>query len=281
MQEILTYLSSRSADGLVSFRVQAEAAAFFSLHLGDVEKIALENGLLPARYQRNRHMISTGQQLVLLQSRVAVFGCGGLGGYIIEELARLGVGHLVIVDPDVFEEHNLNRQLFSSPSLLGEKKVAAALKRVAEINPTVRVRAIDEEVTEKNGPAILENVSVAADGLDSVPARMILARLCARLAIPLVHGAIAGWYGHVASQFPGEETLEMIYARKQEKGIETTLGNPSFTPAVIASLQVAEIVKIVLQTGENVRKRLFAVDLYHMEANTFPLAGDKEETGDA
>lgn len=276
MRDIPAYLASRSEDGLLPFRVQAEAAASSSLHLGDVEKIALENGLLPARYLRNRNMISTEQQLALLQSRVAVFGCGGLGGYIIEELARLGVGHLVVVDPDVFEEHNLNRQLFSSMSLLGEKKVNAALRRVAEINPAVRVRAIDAEVTEENGPAILEKVTVAADGLDSVPARRTLAGLCARLAIPLVHGAIAGWYGHVASQFPGEETLEMLYARKQDKGIETTLGNPSFTPAVIAGLQVAEIVKIVLQTGENVRKRLFAVDLFHMEVNTFPLAGDDE-----
>jgi len=281
VQEVLAYLSSRSEHSLLPFRVQAEAAASYSLHLAEVEKIALENGLFPARYQRNRNMISAGQQLSLLQSRVAVFGCGGLGGYIIEELARLGVGHLVVVDPDVFEEHNLNRQLLSSPSLLGEKKVRAALQRVAEINPAVRVEAIAEEVTEKNGPAILEGVTVAADALDSVPARITLSRLCARQTIPLVHGAIAGWYGHVAAQFPGEETLEMLYAQKQEKGIETTLGNPSFTPAVIASLQVAEIVKIVLHTGENVRKRVLAVDLFHMEVNSLPLAKDEEQTGGA
>ena len=78
-------------------------------------------------------------QLRLFRSRVAVIGCGGLGGYLIEQLARLGVGTLVLVDPDVFEEHNLNRQLLSSPAHLGIPKVDVARERVAAINPAVTV----------------------------------------------------------------------------------------------------------------------------------------------
>ena len=111
VKEIVSFLQENAENALLPFPVQQEAGQRFSLHIAEVEEIALAHDLLPARYQRNRAMISIQQQLLLLQSKVAVFGCGGLGGYIIEELARLGVGRITVVDPDVFEEHNLNRQL--------------------------------------------------------------------------------------------------------------------------------------------------------------------------
>src|SRR6185369_3162533 len=104
-----------------------------------VEEVALDRGILPARYQRNRKAISVQDQLTLFRSRVAVIGCGGLGGYVVEELARLGVGTIVVIDPDVFEEHNLNRQLFSSPANLDTAKVEAAAKRIGEVNPAVNL----------------------------------------------------------------------------------------------------------------------------------------------
>ncbi len=272
MQEILSFLTEQAGDGLLPFTAQKEAARRFSLSLSRVEEISLSHEILPARYQRNRRMISISQQLALCRSRVAVFGCGGLGGYIIEELARLGIGHIIAVDPDVFEEHNLNRQLFSTPDLLGEKKVAAAAQRVAAINPAVTLYQVAEAFSSQNGSAILRDVHVAADALDSIAVRLSLAATCSRLGIPLVHGAIAGWFGHLAVQFPGETTLEQIYAGKREQqGIEAGLGNPSFTPAVVASLEVAEIVKILLQTGDSLQNRYLVVDLYHMEINSLPL----------
>ena len=275
MQEIISFLADQLLDGLLPFKAQAETADHFSLSLSEVEAIALSNGILPARYQRNRKLISIDQQLALLQSRVAVLGCGGLGGYIIEELARLGVGHIVAVDPDVFEEHNLNRQLFSTPDLLGEKKVVAAARRVAEVNPAIKIQPVAEAVNEGNGPEILQGVNVAADALDAVPVRLTLASVCDHMNISLVHGAIAGWFGHLATQFPGDKTLERIYAlKKAPQGIETALGNPSFTPAVVASMQVAEIVKILLNTGDSLRNQYLAIDLYHMEVNTLPLSKD-------
>jgi molybdopterin/thiamine biosynthesis adenylyltransferase len=237
-----------------------------------VEEISLSHKILPSRYQRNRQMLSVRQQLALCTSRVAVFGCGGLGGYIIEELARLGVGNIIAVDPDVFEEHNLNRQIFSTPDLLGEKKVVAAARRVAEINPAVTLHQVSEAFSRENGSAILQDVHVAADALDSVHVRLALAEKCNQQRIPLVHGAIAGWFGHLAVQFPGETTLAQIYAgKKGQQGIEAGLGNPSFTPAVVASMEVAEIVKILLQTGDSLRNQYLAIDLYHMEVTTLPL----------
>ena len=103
--------------------------------LAEVEGVALSLGLMPARYQRNQQIITVQDQLKLFRSRVAVIGCGGLGGYVIEELARLGVGTLVAIDPDIFQEHNLNRQILSTTDALGRAKVELAAERVAEINP--------------------------------------------------------------------------------------------------------------------------------------------------
>ena len=266
VKEIAAFLKKNAENGLLPFSVQQEAGQRFSLHIAEVEEIALGHDLLPARYQRNRAMLSIQQQLSLLQSKVAVFGCGGLGGYIIEELARLGVGRITVVDPDVFEEHNMNRQLLCTQELLGKKKVDAAVQRVAAINPAVRLQAFDVAFGQNNSTELLNDVTVAADALDSIPVRLVLAEACKDQNIPLVHGAIAGWSGHVAVQYPGENILQHLYAgKKTGHGVEKQLGNPSFTPAVIASLEVAEIVRILLKTEPLLPRRYLAVDLYYME----------------
>ena len=174
MKETIAFLQKNAEGDLLPFSVQQEAGQRFSLHIAEVEEIALGHDLLPARYQRNRAMLSIQQQLSLLRSKVAVFGCGGLGGYIIEELARLGVGRITVVDPDVFEEHNLNRQILCTQELLGKKKVDAAARRLAAINPAVRLQAFDVAFGHGNSAEILKGVTVAADGLDNIPARLDL-----------------------------------------------------------------------------------------------------------
>jgi molybdopterin/thiamine biosynthesis adenylyltransferase len=109
-------------------------------------------------------------------------------------------------------------------------------------------------------------VTVAVDALDSISCRLELAATCTELDIPMVHGAIAGWYGHVATQLPGDTTVQSIYRNWVEgKGIEKQLGNPAFTPAIVASLQVAEVCKIVLGKGELLRNRKLSIDLLDME----------------
>ncbi len=271
MENILDFLLERLKDGLLPWAAQKEAAELFGWSYAAVEELALENGIFPARYQRNRNMISVAEQLQLFRSSVAVIGCGGLGGYVIEELARLGVGRIVAVDPDIFEEHNLNRQLLSSPGNLGKPKVEAALTRVNEINPAVTVTPIRDAFCTANGPELLEGVTVAVDALDSIAYRLELAETCTELGIPMVHGAIGGWYGHVTTQLPGDSTVQSIYRNWVEgKGIEKHLGNPAFTPAVIASLEVAEVCKIVLGKGDLLRNRKLSIDLLDMEIHEIP-----------
>ena len=264
--DTLAALQEGSRDGLLPWSAHCALAERFGITLAAAEGLALEHGLLPARYQRNRNMISVAEQLRLFRSKVAVIGCGGLGGYVIEELARLGVGRIVAIDPDVFEEHNLNRQLLATPATLGRAKVEAALDRVAQINPAVAVSAVQDALCAANGGRLLAGVTVAVDALDSISYRLELAQVCTDGGIAMVHGAIGGWYGHVATQLPGDTTVQSIYRHwRAGKGIEQQLGNPAFTPAVVASLQVAEVCKLLLGRGELLRNRKLSIDLLSME----------------
>jgi molybdopterin/thiamine biosynthesis adenylyltransferase len=272
MTALQTFLKENAVGGLISWQLQQRAAEKFQLTVAEVETVILQAELLPARYQRNQQMISTAQQLQLLQSQVAVVGCGGLGGYILEELARLGVGQIVAIDPDVFEEHNLNRQLLSSIELLGTSKADAAVQRIAEINPAVKVRPINLAFGKENGQDMLAGVDLVIDAVDNVPTRLDLAEVCCQINVPMVHGAIAGWYGQVVTVYPGEDTLQKLYAKwNGGKGIEAKLGNPSFTPAVVASLQVAEACKLLLGQGRPLRKKMLSVNLLDMQFDEIPL----------
>jgi len=266
VETIQDFFHSRVQGDLLPWNAQVEAMERFGLPCRVAEELVLALGLLPARYQRNRSTISTSQQLTLFRSRVAVIGCGGLGGYVLEELARLGIGTIVAVDPDVFEEHNLNRQLLATPATLGRPKVVAAAARIAEINPAVTVIPYRLAYGPGNGHELLGGSDLVVDALDSIPTRLALADSCAELGIPLVHGAIGGWYGQVTTQFPGDDTLQQIYRHwASGKGVEQQLGNPAFTPAVVASLQVAEVCKLLLGEGEPLRRRKLVINLMDME----------------
>jgi len=278
MSTLQAFLKEHADEDLVAWEHQVEASRRFGLTITETEYAILDNGLLPARYQRNRRTISQSGQRMLFQSQVAVIGCGGLGGYIIEELARLGVGRIIAIDPDVFEEHNLNRQLFSNPANLGKAKTEAAARRIAEINPAVTLVPIQAAFSPENGVDLLGDCNVVVDALDTIQVRLELAEVCAAMKIPLVHGAIAGWFGHVATQFPGDETVQTIYRSwKNGKGIEQALGNPSFTPAVVASLEVAEVCKLLLGQGTPLRGRQLTIDLLSMEMHVISLFEEHEE----
>lgn len=266
MSKIQEYFKEKAAGGLLPWQFQQEAAERFGATLAQVEEAALEAGVLPARYQRNQKTLSTAQQLTLFQSRAAVIGCGGLGGYVVEGLARLGVGELVAVDPDVFEEHNLNRQLLSSTENLGYPKVRAAAERVRAVNPAVTLTALEKAFDSSTAGEILPGCRVVVDALDSIGARLQLARSCTEYKIPLVHGAISGWYGQVTVQQPGDDTLQRIYGSAPgDKGIETEMGNPSFTPALVASLQVAWACRILLGLEGRERRGLIYINLLDMQ----------------
>jgi molybdopterin/thiamine biosynthesis adenylyltransferase len=272
MKKLAEFLKANAKGDLLSWDAHKKAMKEFGLTCRDIDEAALALDILPARYQRNRKTITTALQRKLFQSKVAVIGCGGLGGYIIEELARLGVGTIKAIDPDFFEEHNLNRQILCKVSDLGKPKAKVARARVKAINPAIKTISITIPFSQENGVALLKDMDIAVDGLDSVPTRIELAECCAALNIPLVHGTIGGWYGQITTQLPGDGTVQMIYRNCiDSKGVERMLGNPSFTPAVIASLEVAEVCKLLTGQGTLLRKKMLFINMLDMEVDQIEI----------
>lgn len=223
------------------------------------------------RYQRNMNALSPEENSRLKDFHVAVVGCGGLGGYIIEMLARLGVGTLTVIDGDVFDETNLNRQLLSDESKLGTPKVLSAVERIGRVNSQVKVNPIHDLLTAENGLGMIRGKDLVFDALDNVASRLVLEDLCEEAHVPLVHGAIAGWFGQVSTIMPGDRTLHGILPEGVDKGIETELGNPAFTPALVASIEVAEGIKVLFGREGILRNKLLTIDLLSHEYEVLAL----------
>ncbi len=236
----------------------------FNVSGRDVEITALEHGIVPERYARNMKMFSTEDQAALLQSQVSVVGLGGLGGAVIEILARIGIGTLHLIDGDTFEDSNLNRQFLSSPKLLPTSKSDAALKRINDINPSIVGRPFDEHLNDENALALINQSDVVVDCLDTLDSRFVLERASKKIGAPLVSAAVAGASGHVTSIFPEDRGLELIYgnqAGQKRKGAEASLGCLPQAVTLLASIEASEVIKIVLGKGSVLKNKLFVIDL--------------------
>lgn len=219
------------------------------------------------RYLRNIPALSEEECRLLHEKRVLVAGCGGLGGNLINMLSRVGVGHLRIVDGDIFEATNLNRQLFSEIPVLGVNKAMAAAERVARINPEISVEPIPQFVTEENAPALLADCDLVLDALDNIPSRRLLAAACARANVPFVYGAISGWVAQAAVSHPGDGLIETLYPQDVIVRDKSVL---SFTPALCAALQASLCVKLLVgrpvETG-----KIYYFDLLNQEFEIIPM----------
>jgi len=251
-------------------KVAAESHA--TLH--DVYIEALTLGICPYRYLRNRETIGLQEQLRLAKSRVAVIGAGGLGGQVILLLSRIGIGTLIVVDYDVFDETNLNRQALSSMETLGKPKTESAAAMVRSINPGVKVIPFQVKLDPSNAPEILAGSNVVVDALDTVRDRFVLERTTKKLGIPLVHGALAGFEGQMMTIFPDDPGLKHLYRNEgtggdKSKRPESILGVPTLTPSLIATLEAMEVLKIILKQEKIFRNTMVHVDLETGQVDRF------------
>jgi molybdopterin/thiamine biosynthesis adenylyltransferase len=228
----------------------------------------LQDDVIPERYIRNLNAITATEQTQLLEARVGVCGCGGLGLNVINYLARMGVGHITVWDPDVFNESNINRQLLASNRTLGQSKVEECSRYVRDINPDIKITALSCR-WEESDPGIFNQQQVIIDALDNISSRLALAEACDRASLPMVHGAVGGWYGQVTVIMPGDKILETLYSDLERSGIEKEQGTLSFTAAIIAGLQAAETIKLLLNRESELCSEICMVDLLDMDMERF------------
>ncbi|WP_196716884.1 molybdopterin-synthase adenylyltransferase MoeB [Actinomyces trachealis] len=220
------------------------------------------------RYARNILVpeVGTAGQERIRAARVLIVGVGGLGSPVALYLAAAGVGTLGLVDPDVVEISNLQRQVLHSTEAVGTLKTASAHAALTALNPDVAVVAVPERVTEDNALEVLGGWDVVVDATDNVPVRYLLGDTTVRLGVPFVHGAVLGTYGQVGvfdvEHGPCYRCLRPVPppAGSVPTGVEA--GVLGVLPGVIGSVQAAEVLKLVVGGARPLIGRLLVFDAW-------------------
>src|SRR5262245_29501915 len=234
------------------------------------------------RYKRHLSLTEVGSegQRTLLESRVLVVGAGGLGSPALYYLAAAGVGTLGVVDPDVVDASNLQRQILYGTPDVGRAKLEAARERIERLNPDVRVETHAEKLEAKNAQRIIEGYSVVLDGTDTFPSRYLINDVCVWLRKPLVHGSVMRFEGQVSvfdaargpcyrCLFPEPPPAELA-PNCAEAGVLGVL------PGAIGVLQATEVLKLLLGAGDPLIGRLLVYDALAMEFQTFRVPKDPD-----
>lgn len=254
----------------------------FNISCRELEIASLESEIIPERYVRNMKSLSCEDQITLLKSKATIVGLGGLGGSVCETLARIGVGTLNLIDGDVFEESNLNRQVLSNESNICIPKADASKNRVTEINSSVTVINHREFLNDKNASAFIENSDIIIDCLDSLPGRFVLENASKKAGCKFISAAIAGYYGQITTIFPEDPGLKLIYGEAKNapnKGAETSLGTLAHCVSLLASLECSEAIKVLLNKGSLLRNKLLIIDLFDNSFEIISLLNSSKPNG--
>src|SRR5919198_400368 len=222
------------------------------------------------RYSRHLIIPDVGMdgQKRLKAARVLCVGAGGLGSPLSLYLAAAGVGTIGIVDFDVVDYTNLQRQIIHSTQDVGRKKLASAAEKLTAINPHVEVRPFETRLTSENAMEILREFDVVVDGTDNFPTRYLVNDACVLLGKPNVYGSIFRFEGQ-ATVFAYEDgpCYRCLYPEPPPPGLVPSCaegGVLGILPGLIGVVQATEAVKIILGAGETLKNRLLLYDALHM-----------------
>ncbi len=233
------------------------------------------------RYARHLMLPEIGEagQARLLRSRVLLLGAGGLGSPAAMYLAAAGVGTLGIVDGDVVDASNLQRQILHGTDGLGQPKVQSAAERIGRLNPDVTVVPIQERLTRENVDRIFDDGwDVVVDGLDNFPTRYLVNDASVFKGIPVVHGSIFRFEGQVTTFWPGRgPCYRCLYPEPPPPGLAPSCaeaGVLGVLPGIVGTLQATEAIKILLGLGEDLVGRLLQYDALGASFRSFRLRRD-------
>ena len=218
-------------------------------------------------------------QKKLLASRVLIIGMGGLGSPIAMYLAAAGIGHLVLVDDDVVELSNLQRQIAHGNSDIGLSKVESAKQTVQQLNPEIKVTTYAERLDTQRLNDEIAASDIVIDGTDNFTTRFALNESSVKNKTPLVSGAAIRMEGQVSvfNKTPASPCYRCLY--KDEGELDTSCSaNGVLSPVVgiIGSVQATEAIKVLLDIGETLDGKLLVLDALHMEWRILKLKKDPE-----
>jgi adenylyltransferase/sulfurtransferase len=241
------------------------------------EKVASLNNDEILRYSRHLIMPEVGMegQLKLKQAKVLCIGAGGLGSPLALYLAAAGVGTLAIVDFDVVDFTNLQRQIIHGTSDVGRKKLDSAADTLSEINPTIEIRKFDTRLSSSNALELFREFDIVADGTDNFPTRYLVNDACVLTGKPNVYGSIFRFEGQ-ASVFATKEgpCYRCLYPEPPPPGLVPSCaegGVLGILPGLVGVIQATETIKLILGSGEPLIGRLLLVDALAMRFRELKL----------
>ncbi len=225
-----------------------------------------------SRYSRQIRFLPIGEegQRRIRAARVAIVGCGALGSFQAEALARAGIGMLRLIDRDFVEWSNLQRQFLFDEQDAAEAlpKAAAAARRLAKVNSEVALEPVIADLTPSSAEELLEGIDLILDGTDNFETRYVINDVAVRGGVPWIYGAAVGSYGLKLAIVPGSTAcLRCVYPESPTGAQPTceTAGVMSSVTATIAALQVADALRILAQGADQIVARLTTIDVWSGE----------------
>jgi len=210
----------------------------------------------------------------LKKARVFIAGAGGLGSSSATYLAAAGVGTLRIVDHDKVEPSNLNRQVLHWPADIGQTKVGSAQSKLKQLNPELKIEAIEEKITQANVSRLVAGCDLIVDAMDNLPTRYLLNKVAIENNIPFFHGAVYGFEGRALTVIPGRTAcLRCVYRGAIPEETFPVIG---VTPAVIGCIQATEVIKYLVGMGQLLADRLLVYDGLNMKFTEFKVKKDPD-----
>ena len=211
------------------------------------------------RYQKNIGAISRQEQEIIRRKKIMVVGCGSIGGFVIEGFARMGIGRMMAVDNEIFEQTDLNRQPFSTEKNIGKEKVYVARERVKEINSDVLFSGINDDIRNVK----IEGVDIIIDCSNSINTKSFLKKLSDDTRTMLVSGAIGGWKGTVCISRPSGEVFENEYIHEVEK-LQAEGSLTYFSAGFIASAIISQCLSMLLDRDGSSEEKIYKFDLENL-----------------
>jgi molybdopterin/thiamine biosynthesis adenylyltransferase len=224
------------------------------------------------RYIRQIPLIGEDGQERLRQATVLIAGVGGLGSPVAMYLAVAGVGNLILVDGDVVEPSNLNRQVLHSDEDIGRLKVLSAEEKIQVLNPEVEMIAVEEMITSENAVRIGSDAQIIVDALDNFSGRFVLDTLSRKRGVPLVHGAVSGFHGQATTFVPGQTAcMRCLYGSAPPQESTPVMG---VTAGVIGLIQATEVIKYLTGKGDLLCNRLLIWDGLRSQTEELAISRD-------